>query len=112
LRFAAGLDDVTVGVLLDELDGGVERVKVFVGNDADTGGFELFLAEGTIVFETVRIGSAADYRLAGGAEGLSLGALAESVVENDDVGPLRVFSQSLDLGTKPSAMSRSFSASM
>jgi hypothetical protein len=91
LRFPARFDDVAVGILLDELDGGVERIEIFVGNDADACGFELFLAEGAIVFEAVRVRGAADHGLAGSAEGLGLGALAESVVENDDVGPLGIF---------------------
>src|SRR5467141_23757 len=101
LRFPAGFDDVAVGILLDELDGGVERVEVLVGNDADAGGFELFLAEGAIVFEAVRIGGAADYRFAGGAKGLSLDALAESVIEYDNVGPLGVFFPILGFGDEP-----------
>ncbi len=90
MRFATGFDDVTVGIFLDELDGGVKRVEVFVGNDGDSGGFQLFLAEGTIVFEAVPVRRAADDRLAGGAKGLSFGALAEGVVKNDDVGPVGV----------------------
>src|SRR5258708_2050375 len=91
LRFAAGFNDITIGILLDEFNGGVEGVEILVGNDGDAGGLELFLAEGAIVFEAVRVGCAADYGLAGGAESLSLSALAESVVEYDNVGPLGVF---------------------
>ena len=50
-----------------------------------------FLAEGAIVFEAVGVGGAADNGLAAGAEGLGFLALAEGVVEDDDVGPLGVF---------------------
>src|SRR5260370_924000 len=101
LRFAAGFDDVAVGIFLDELDGGVERIEVFVGNDAYAGGFELFLAEGALVLEALRVGGAADYRFAGSTKGLSLGALAESVIENDDVRPLGVFFPILGIGDEP-----------
>jgi len=91
LGFAAGLNDVAVGIFLDEFDSEVERIKIFVGNDSDAGGFELLLPEGAIVFEAIGVSGAADNGLAAGAKGLGLFALAESVIEDDDVGPLGVF---------------------
>ena len=110
LRFAAGLDDVAIGIFLDEFDGGIEGIEFLVRNDGDAGLLQFFLAEGAIVLEIVGVRSAADDGFAGSAESLGSSALAEGVVENDDVGPiLASFSQSVDLGTKPSAMSRSFS---
>ena len=90
LGLAAGLDDVAVGILHDEFDGGIEGFEILVGDDVDAGFFQLFLAEGTIVFEAVGVFGAADDGLAGGAESLGFGALAEGVVEDDDVGPLGV----------------------
>ena len=91
MRFAAGLDDVAVGIFLHELDRGIEGLEVLVRNDVDAGLLQLFLAEGAIVFEAVGVFGAADDRLAGSAQGLSLRALTERVVEDDDVGPLGVF---------------------
>ena len=113
LRFPAGLDDVAVGIFLHEFDRRIEGVEILVWNNVDAGLLQLFLAEGTVVFEAVGVFGAADDRLPCRAQGLSPSALPEGVVENDDVGPLLAsFSQSVDLGTKPSAMSRSFSLSM
>src|SRR5437879_11994171 len=91
LRFTARFDDITVGILLDEINGGVEGIEVFVGNDADAGRFELFLAEGAVVFEAVGVGGSADDGLAGGAKGLGFAALSQGVVKDDNVGPLGVF---------------------
>ena len=90
LGFAAGLDDVAVGILHDKFDGGIEGFEILVGDDVDAGFLQLFLAEGAIVFETIGVFSAADDGLARVAEGFGSGALAESVVEDDDVGPLGV----------------------
>jgi len=39
LRFAAGLDDVAVGIFLNEFDGGIEGVEILIGNDVDAGIF-------------------------------------------------------------------------
>jgi len=58
------------------------------------------LAEGAIVFEAVGVGSAADDGLARGANGLCFGALTESIVEDDNVGPLGVFFPIAGLGNK------------
>ena len=100
LRFAAGFDDVAVRILLDEVDGGIEGIEVFVGNNADAGGFELFLAEGAIVFESVGVGGTTDDGLAGGAKGLGFGALTEGIVEDDNVRPLGVLFPILGFGDK------------
>src|SRR5260370_9111916 len=54
-----------------------------------------------MVFEAVRVRGAADHGFAGSAEGLSLGALAESVIENDDVGPLDIFFPIFGLRDEP-----------
>ena len=91
LRFPAGLDDVAVGIFLHELDGGVERLEIFVGNDVDAGLLQLFLAEGTIVFEAVGVRGAANDGLAGSTERVGFGTLPQRVVEYDDVRPLGVF---------------------
>src|SRR6202040_2480534 len=91
LSFAAGLDDVAVGVFLHEFDGGIEVIEVLVRDDGDAGFLKFFLAERAIVFEIVGVGSAADDGLACGAEGLGFGALAQGVVKDDDVGPFAVF---------------------
>ena len=88
LRFAAGLDDVAIGIFLDEFDGGIEGIEFLVRDDGDAGLLEFFLAEGAIVFEIVGVGSAADDGFAGGAKSLRAGALAEGVVEDDDIGPI------------------------
>jgi hypothetical protein len=60
----------------------------------------LFLTEGAIVFEAVGVRRAADDGFAGGAESLGFGALAESVVEDDDVGPFGVFFPVFGFGDK------------
>ncbi len=91
LGFAAGLDDVAVGIFLDEFDGRIEGVEILIRDDGDAGFLQFFLAEGAVVFEIVGVGRAADDRLSGGAESLGFGALAEGVVEDDDVGPLAIF---------------------
>ncbi len=101
LRFSAGLDYIAIGIFLDELDGGIERVEVFVGNDVHAGILQFFLAEGAIVFKSVGVGRAADNRFASGTQGLRFGALSESVVEDDDVGPLGVLLPVGGLGDKP-----------
>lgn len=90
LGFAAGLDDIAVGIFHDEFNSGIERVKILVGDDVDASFFQLFLAERAVVFEAVGVFGAADDGLAGGTESAGFGALAERVVENDDVGPLSV----------------------
>jgi hypothetical protein len=91
LGFPTGFDDVAVRILLDELNGGIKGIKVFVGDDGDARGFQFFLTERTIVFQAVRVRRTANDGLAGGAEGLSFSALAESVVEHDDIRPFGVF---------------------
>ncbi len=91
LGLAAGLDDVAVGIFLHELDGGIEGVEFLVGDDGDAGFLQLFLAEGAVVLEIVGVGRAADHRLSGSTKGLGFCALAEGIVEDDDVGPLAVF---------------------
>ncbi len=100
LRFAAGLDDVAIRILLDEFDGRIERVEIFVGDDVDAGFFQFFLAEGAIVFEIVGVRRAANDGLAGRAQRLRFRALAESVVKDDNVGPLRVFFPVFGFGDK------------
>ena len=90
LRFAAGLDDVAVGILHHEFNGGIEGIEILIRDDVDAGFFQLFLAEGAIVFEAIGIFGAANDRLASSTESVGLGALAKSVVEDDDVGPLGV----------------------
>jgi hypothetical protein len=90
LGFAAGFDDVAVGILHHKFDGGIEGIEILIRDDVDAGFFQLFLAEGAIVFEAIRILRATDDRLPRGTESVGFGALAESVVEDDDVGPLGV----------------------
>ncbi len=90
LGFAAGLDDVAIGIFHDEFDGGIEGFEILVGDDVDAGFFELLLAEGAIVFEAIGVFGAADDGLSGGAKSFGFGALAEGVIENDDIGPLGV----------------------
>ena len=87
LGFPAGLDDVAVGIFLNELNGFVEVVEFLVRNDGDAGFLEFFLAEGAIVFKIVGVDSAADDGLASGAKSLGASALAEGVVKDDDIGP-------------------------
>jgi hypothetical protein len=87
LGFSARLDDVAVGIFLDEFDGAIEVVEFLVRNDGDAGFLQFFLAERAIVFEIVGVNGAADDGLPCCAEGLGAGALAESVVKNDDIGP-------------------------
>jgi len=91
LRFPARFNDVPVGVFLDELNGRIEGIEFLVGNDRDASFFKLFLAKRTIVFEIVSVWCTAYDGFAAGAEGLGFGALAEGIVEDDDVGPLGVF---------------------
>ena len=100
LRFAAGLDDVAVGILHHEFDGGIERVKILIRDDIHAGFFQLFLAKGAVVFKAIRVFGAADDGLAGGAESVSFGALAKSVIENDDVGPLGIAFPILGFGNE------------
>ena len=64
----------------------------------DAGFFEFFLAEGAIVLEAIRIGCAADHFFALLAQRLRLLALAERVVEDDDVGPVDVLLPILRFG--------------
>ena len=90
LGFAAGLDDIAVGIFHDEFDGGIERVEILVRDDIDAGFFQLFLAEGAVVLEAVGVLRATDDGLAAGAKSAGFDALAERVIENDDVGPLGV----------------------
>jgi len=101
LGFTAGLNDVTVGIFLNKLNGRVKRIKILIRNDGDAGGLQLFLTERTIIFEAVRVGRAADDGLARGTERLSLAALAESVVKDDDVGPFGVLFPVFGFGYKP-----------
>src|SRR5215472_15850987 len=90
LRFAAGFDDVTAGILRDVLDGVVEGFKFAVGNDIDARLFQFFLAKRAVIFEFVAVGSTADYQFSASAQRLRLFALTQGVVEDDDVGPLLV----------------------
>src|SRR5262249_264239 len=90
LRFAAGLDDIAVGIFFNKFSGRIEGIEILVGNDVDAGIFQLPLAEGAIVLETIGVGAAANNGLAGRAEGLGSSALAEGVVEDHNIGPLRV----------------------
>ena len=55
LRFAARLDHVAVGIFLHKLDRRIERVEFLVRNNVDAGFFQLFLAEGAIVFQPVGV---------------------------------------------------------
>jgi hypothetical protein len=91
LRFPAGFDDVAVGILFYEFNGGIEGVEILVGNDSDAGLLQFLLTEGAIVLQIVSISGSANNGLTSGAQGLCFGALAEGVVENDDIGPLHVF---------------------
>src|SRR5262249_13582749 len=89
-RGARRLDDVARRVLLDVGDRFVEVVEVAVRDDRDASLLQLLLAEGAVVLESVGVGRAADHGLALGAQRDGLLALAERVVEDDDVGPLDV----------------------
>jgi len=91
LGFAAGLNDVAIGIFLDEFDGGIEGVEFLIGDDGDAGFLQLFLTERAVVFEIVGVRGTTDDRLAGLAEGLGFGALTKGVVEDDDIGPLAIF---------------------
>ena len=62
-------------------------MEVFLRDDRDAGLLELLLAERPVVLQLVGVRTAADHELAGLAQLLGLGALAEDVVEHDDVGP-------------------------
>src|SRR5205814_5996767 len=106
LGFAAGLDDVAIGIFLDEFDGRVEGVEILVRNDVDAGFLQLFLAERAIVLEAVGVFGAADDGFALGAEGLSLAPWPRVSSNTITSAQGTSFSQSVDLGTKPSAMSR------
>ena len=98
LRRPAGLDHVAVGLALDVGDGVVEGGEVLLGDDGDARGLELVLAEGPVVLEAVGVGAASHHLLALLAQGLGLGALAQHVVEDDDVGPVDVGLPVVDLG--------------
>ena len=98
LRFAARLDHVARGILHHVVHGVVEGEEFGVGDDVDAGFFQLFLAEGAIVLEAIRVGRAADHLFAGFAQRFGLFALAERIVEDDDVGPVGVLFPVLGLG--------------
>ena len=90
LRLATGFDDVAAGILLNVVNGVVEGRKFTVRNDADARVFQFFLAERAVVFQAIGVRRATDYFLAGRAQGFGFFALAERVVENEDVGPIGV----------------------
>src|SRR4029077_11829513 len=76
LGFAAGLDDIAIGIFFDEFDGRIEGIEILVRNDGDAGFFEFFLAEGAIIFEIVGVRSAANDGFTGSSQCLRFGALA------------------------------------
>src|SRR4029077_18108361 len=82
------LDDVALRICLHIGDRVVEVVEVAVGHNVDALLLELLLTEGAIILEPVRVRRASYYELALRAQRVSLLALAERVVEHDDVGPV------------------------
>src|SRR5262249_21822189 len=84
------LDDIALGISLHVGDRVVEVVEVSVGHDVDTLLLKFLLPEGAIVLESVRVRRASDHELALCAQRLSLVALAERVVEHNDVGPVHL----------------------
>jgi hypothetical protein len=90
LGFAAGLDDVAIGIFHHVFHGFVEGIEFPVGDDVDAGLFEFLLAEGTVVLQSVAVGGAADDLLALGTQRMRLLSLSESVIEDDDIGPFSV----------------------
>jgi len=90
LRFPAGLDHVATWILRDVLDRLIEGFEFAVRDDVHAGLFQFFLAKGAVVFELVAVGRAADYQFSLCPQCLSLFALAQGVVEYDDVRPVLV----------------------
>ena len=90
LGFAAGLDNVAIGIFYHVLHGFVEGIEFLVGDDVDAGFLQLFLSEGAVVLQRVAVGGAADDFLSLGAQGLGFLSLSERVIEDDDVGPVGV----------------------
>jgi len=98
LRFAARLDDVAIGIFLDELDGGIEGIEFLIRNNGDAGLLQLFLAEGAIVFEIIGVRRAAMTGCRRRRRVCALVPLAEGVIKNDNVGPVGVLFPVLGFG--------------
>jgi hypothetical protein len=95
---ARRLDDIAFRIALHVRDRVVEVVEFAVRQDVDARLSELFLAEGTIVLQAVRIRRAAHDKLALAAQGLRLRALTKRVVEYNDVRPRDLALPIVDLG--------------
>ena len=98
LRFAARLDHIAAWILHHVLDRIVEGHEFAVRNNIHPGFLQFFLAERAVVLQPVGIGRPANHFLSLFAERLGFFALAERVIENDDVRPVDVFLPILRLG--------------
>ena len=82
------------------VDGIVKGNEFAVGNNIYSRLFQFFLPKRAVVFQTVGVRSAADYFFAFLAKRLRFFALAEGVVENEDVRPVDIFFPIFGLGHK------------
>jgi hypothetical protein len=91
-----------LGVLRDEVDGGVEALEVPLREDRHTRGLHLLLAEVAVLLEAVGVRRAPHDRLPLLAELLGQRAVV-GVVEDDDVRPVLVLLPRVDLRDEPVA---------
>ncbi len=90
LRFATGLDDVRRRVFADIVDGGVKITEVLKRNNRNAVTLELFLAKTAVIFEPIGVGRSANHQFSGIAKPFGFLALAQNVIEHDNVCPVDV----------------------
>ena len=100
LRLSTGLDHVTARILSNVVYSVVKRNEFAIRNNIYTGLLEFFLPERAIVLQTIGIRRSTDYFFTLLAKRLCFFALAQGVVENEDVRPIDIFFPVFGFGDK------------